>query len=72
MGCQLPGVCNEFYMEGWHAAVSFSTFGLTPLTLDPPSLPYPPPLAGVDVIDLEDVEVTSILAVGNLVDASHP
>ncbi len=71
MGCQLPGVCNEFYVEGWRAAVGFSSSRLTPLTLDPPSLSYTPLTTGVDVIDLEDAKVTSVLAVEEPVDAGH-
>jgi hypothetical protein len=69
MNCHLPGVCNEFYTDGWHVAVGISNSGLTPLTPEPPSSPFPnarlppPPKAGTDVVDLEDAEVTSILVV---------
>lgn len=71
MGCQLPGVCNEFYVEGWRAAVGFSSSGLMPLTPNPPSLSYPPPTTGADVVDLEDTEVTFVLAVEEPVGAGH-
>uniref|UniRef100_A0A2N9HV47 Uncharacterized protein n=1 Tax=Fagus sylvatica TaxID=28930 RepID=A0A2N9HV47_FAGSY len=41
MGDQLPGVCNEFYLDGWKKAVSILTSGQTMLPPLPPSMPYP-------------------------------
>ena len=38
---QLPGVCNEFYLDGWKKAVSILTSGQTMLPPLPPSVPYP-------------------------------
>uniref|UniRef100_A0A2N9HIY7 Uncharacterized protein n=1 Tax=Fagus sylvatica TaxID=28930 RepID=A0A2N9HIY7_FAGSY len=73
MSLQLPGVYNEFYTDSWHAAVGFLNSGLTSLTLEPPSFPFPgappphPPEAGTDVVDLEDAKVTSVPAAEELV-----
>ena len=41
MGDQLPGVCNEFYLDGWKKAVSILSSGQTMLSPLPPSVPYP-------------------------------
>jgi hypothetical protein len=41
MGDQLPGVCNEFYLDGWKKAVSILTSRQTMLPPLPPSMPYP-------------------------------
>jgi hypothetical protein len=41
MGDQLPGVCNEFYSDGWKKAVSALSSGQTTLPPLPPSVPYP-------------------------------
>ena len=41
MGDQLPGVCNEFFLDGWKKAVSTLSSGQTTLPPLPPSVPYP-------------------------------
>ena len=41
IGLQLPGVCNEFYMDAWHDAVAFFRSRRTALTPEPPKLPFP-------------------------------
>ena len=40
-GDQLPGVCNEFYLDGWKKAVSILSSGQTTLSPLLPSVPYP-------------------------------
>ena len=78
MNLQLPRVCNEFYTDSWHAAVGISNSGLTPLTLEPPFLPFPgacpplPPEASTDVVDLEDAQVTSVQVAEELASAGQP
>jgi hypothetical protein len=41
MGDQVPGVCNEFYLDGWKKAVSILSSGQTTLSALLPSVPYP-------------------------------
>uniref|UniRef100_A0A2N9FNU8 Uncharacterized protein n=1 Tax=Fagus sylvatica TaxID=28930 RepID=A0A2N9FNU8_FAGSY len=64
MGDQLPGVCNEFYSDGWKKAVSALSSGQTTLPPLPPSVPYPgarPPPPPEVVLDTPlEVPVTPI------------
>ena len=64
MGDQLPGVCNEFFSDGWKKAVSFLSSGQTMLPPLPPSVPYPgarpPPPPEVVLATPLEVPVTPI------------
>ena len=64
MGDQLPGVCNEFYSDGWKKAVSVLSSGQTTLPPLPPSVPYPgarpPPPPEVVLATPLEVPVTPI------------
>uniref|UniRef100_A0A2N9EJN5 Uncharacterized protein n=1 Tax=Fagus sylvatica TaxID=28930 RepID=A0A2N9EJN5_FAGSY len=64
MGDQLPGVCNEFYSDGWKKAVSALSSGQTTLPPLPPSVPYPsarpPPPPEVVLATPLEVPVTPI------------
>ena len=64
MGDQLPGVCNEFYLDGWKKAVSILSSGQTMLSPLPPSVPYPgawpPPPPEVVLATPLEVPVTPI------------
>jgi hypothetical protein len=64
MGDQLPGVCNEFFSDGWKKAVSFLSSGQTTLPPLPPSVPYlgarPPPPPEVVLTTPLEVPVTPI------------
>ena len=64
MGDQLPGVCNEFFSDGWKKAVSFLSSGQTTLPPLPPSVPYPgarpPPPPEVVLATPLEVPVTPI------------
>jgi hypothetical protein len=64
MGEQLPGVCNEFYSDGWKKAVSALSSGQTTLPPLPPSVPYPgarpPPPPEVVLATPLEVPVTPI------------
>jgi hypothetical protein len=80
MGEQLPGVCNEFFSDGWKKAVSFLSSGQTTLPPLPPSVPFPgarppPPLEVVLATPL-DVPVTPITELStdivNLEDEESP
>uniref|UniRef100_A0A2N9ELZ7 Uncharacterized protein n=1 Tax=Fagus sylvatica TaxID=28930 RepID=A0A2N9ELZ7_FAGSY len=64
MGEQLPGVCNEFFSDGWKKAVSFLSSGQTTLPPLPPLVPFPgarlPPPPEVVLATPLDVPVTPI------------
>uniref|UniRef100_A0A2N9FY98 Uncharacterized protein n=1 Tax=Fagus sylvatica TaxID=28930 RepID=A0A2N9FY98_FAGSY len=64
MGDQLPGVCNEFYSDGWKKAVSILSSGQTTLPPLQPSVPYPgawpPPPPEVVLATPLEVPVTPI------------
>ena len=68
MGDQFPGVCNEFYLDGWKKAVSIWTSGQTTLPPLPPLVPYPgarpPPPPEFVLATLLEVLVSPILEVG--------
>ena len=71
MSLQLPGVCNEYYMDAWNDAIAVLNSGQTMLPLDPIKLPFPgaipppppetvlnslPPQLGTVMVNLEEVE----------------
>uniref|UniRef100_A0A2N9GWI1 Uncharacterized protein n=1 Tax=Fagus sylvatica TaxID=28930 RepID=A0A2N9GWI1_FAGSY len=71
MGRQLPGVCNEYYMDAWNDAIAVLNSGQTMLPPNPIKLPFPgaappphpetvlnspPPQLGAVMVDLEEVE----------------
>ena len=64
IGEQLPGVCNEFFSDGWKKAVSALSSGQTTLPPLPPSVPYPgarpPPPPEVVLATSLEVPVTPI------------
>ena len=64
MGDQLPGVCNEFFSDGWKKAVCFLSSRQTTLPPLPPSVPYPgarpPPSLEVVLATPLEVPVTPI------------
>ena len=68
MGAQLPGVCNEFFSDGWKKAVSILSSGQTTLPPLPPSVPYtsarPPPLPEVILATPLEVPVTPLTELG--------
>uniref|UniRef100_A0A2N9GX66 Uncharacterized protein n=1 Tax=Fagus sylvatica TaxID=28930 RepID=A0A2N9GX66_FAGSY len=80
MGEQLPGVCNEFFSDGWKKAVSFLSSGQTTLPPLPPSVPFPgarpPPPPEVVLATPLDVPVTPITELStdivNLEDEESP
>uniref|UniRef100_A0A2N9F888 Uncharacterized protein n=1 Tax=Fagus sylvatica TaxID=28930 RepID=A0A2N9F888_FAGSY len=80
MGEQLPGVCNEFFSDGWKKAVSALSSGQTTLPPLPPSVPYPgawpPPPPEVVLATPLEVPVTPItelsMDVVNLDDEENP
>uniref|UniRef100_A0A2N9IPH8 Uncharacterized protein n=1 Tax=Fagus sylvatica TaxID=28930 RepID=A0A2N9IPH8_FAGSY len=64
MSDQLPGVCNEFFSDGWKKAVGFLSSGQTTLPPLPPSVPFPgarpPPPPEVVLATPLEVPVTPI------------